>query len=163
MRLLLLFLICYTTICFGSKEPYLRKLYYESVNNKDSSDKFIQLMQNLKVDNNPLLLCYKGMSYITQSKHAVNPISKLSTFNKGKELLEKAVVRDAENIEIRFMRFCVQTNVPSILGYNHNIDSDKKIIISTWANIIDLDLKQKIKQFMLQSTNCSTIEKLTFK
>ena len=138
-------------------------MYYESVSNKDSSEKFSEIMQTLDVKKNPILVCYKGMSYMMQAKHNMNPISKLSAFNKGKEYLDLAAQYDVENVEVRFMRFAVQTNAPGMLNYSQNINEDKTLILKTWNNISDIDLKQKIKEFMLKSTYCSSTEKLVFK
>ena len=120
-------------------------------------------MEALDVKKDPILLCYKGMSYMMEAKHNINPISKLSAFNKGKEFLDLAAKYSSENAEVRFMRFSVQTNAPSMLNYNQNINEDKLIILKVWSDIIDADLKQKIKEFMLKSTFCSAKEKSIFK
>ena len=78
-------------------------------------------------------------------------------------MLEKAIVSDPKNVEIRFMRFCVQTNAPYFLGYNNNISSDKLAIIKAWSPLSDLDLKEKIRKFMLTSNSCTNSEKIIFK
>ena len=163
MKIILLWFLCSVNTCFASQELYFRRLYYASVYNKDSSEKFSEIMQTLDVKNNPILLCYKGMSYMIQAKHNINPISKLSSFNKGKEYLESAIKIDLANVETRFMRYSIQTNTPAMLGYNQQINEDKALIIKAWNNIKDIDLKQKIKDFMLKSTYCSVKEKSVFK
>lgn len=163
MRLIVFLLFCAMNTCFGSQELYVRKLYYASVESKDSSEKFSEIMETLDVKKNPILVCYKGMSFMMQAKHNINPISKLSAFNKGKELLDLAASYDSENVEVKFMRFAVQTNAPSMLNYNQNINQDKSLILNVWSDILDADLKQKIKEFMLKSTYCSAIEKSVFK
>lgn len=164
MRLIVFLIFCAMNTCFGSQELYLRQLYYSSVESKDSSEKFSEIMEALDAKKDPILLCYKGMSYMMRAKHNINPISKLSAFNKGKEFLELAVKYDLENVEVRFMRFSVQTNAPSMLNYNQDINEDKELLIKAWkSGITDIDLKQKIKGFMLKSTYCTTIEKSVFK
>jgi len=163
MRLIIFWMFFAMNTCFGSQELYLRKLYYESVTNKDSSEKFSEIMEALDVKKNPILLCYKGMSYMMQAKHSINPVSKLSAFNKGKEYLELAAKYDSESVEVRFMRFAVQTNAPSMLSYSQHVNEDKSLILKVWSSVADIDLKQKIKDFMLKSTYCSTIEKSVFK
>ena len=141
----------------------LRKLYYEASDKKDSAEKFLQVMENLDVNTNPLILCYKGMAYLIQAKYSYNPYTKLASFGKGKDMLEKAIVSDPKNVEIRFMRFCVQTNAPFFLGYSNNINSDKLAIMKGWSALIDLDLKEKIKKYMLNSDSCTSSEKTIFK
>jgi hypothetical protein len=66
------------------------------------------------------------------AKHAGNPLSKYSNFNKGKKLLENAVKRDPKNLEIRFMRYICQEKTPSFLGYKENLEEDKKFILSEY-------------------------------
>jgi hypothetical protein len=140
----------------------LRKLYNEAVIKKDSAEKFLILMDAVKNETTPILLCYKGMAKLMQSKYLINPYSKIESFNSGKNILEKAVNKEPDNIEIRFMRFSIQTNVPSFLNYNNNINEDKLIILNGWSKITDLDLKQKIKAYMLKSKVCTPNEKLKF-
>lgn len=166
MRIILLILFCLwfkPSNCANSDIYSLRKLYYEASDKKDSAKKFIWVMENLDVKSNPLLLCYKGMAHLIQAKFSYNPYTKLSLFNKGKDMLEKAIVADPQNVEIRFMRFCVQTNAPFFLGYSNNIDSDKLVIMKGWATLSDLDLKEKIKKYMLTSNSSSTSEKIMSK
>jgi hypothetical protein len=164
MKLFVFLFLCAINSCFASQELYLRKLYYASVESKDSSEKFSEIMEALDAKKNPILLCFKGMSYMIQAKHSSNPFSKLSAFNKGKEFLDLAAKYDSEIAEVRFMRFAVQTNAPSMLNYNQHINEDKELLIKAWkTGISDLDLKQKIKEFMLKSTYCSAIEKSVFK
>ena len=40
---------------------------------------------------------------------------------KGKNHLKKCIKADNENIEIRYLRFTIQTNVPAFLGYSNSI------------------------------------------
>lgn len=141
----------------------LRKLYYEASVKKDSAKRFMDIMNKLEVESDPLLLCYKGMANLIQANYSFNPYNKLSYFNKGKEMLEKSIKEDPQNIEIRFMRFCVQTNAPFFLEYSANVNTDKAIILREWNEIQDKDLKEKIKIYMLESKACTTTEKLIFK
>lgn len=166
MRLIFLFFFCLLlklSIAVAPDTYDLRKLYYYAAANKDSASKFLMVMENLDVKTDPLLLCYKGMANLIQANHSFNPYSKLAFFIKGKDMLEKAIMTDPKNIEICFMRFCVQTNAPFFLGYSMNINSDKLIIIKGWGKLLDLDLKEKIREYILTSSSFSPNEKIMFK
>jgi hypothetical protein len=141
----------------------IRRLYYEASEKRDSADKFLHLMKDVKIESSALLLCYKGMANMIQAHHSFNPYHKLSYFNKGKALVEKAILIDPQDVEIRFLRFCVQTNAPFFLRYNSDILPDKAIILKGWGAITDLYLKEKIKSYMLKSTYCTMEEKSNFK
>lgn len=159
-------LLCILTLqlsfAFATDVVYLRQLYYEASTNKASAKKFLEVMERLQVETDPLLLCYKGMATLMQANYSYNPYNKLSYFNKGKEMIEKAVQANPNHVEIRFMRFCVQTNVPFFLRYSKNINDDKLLILNHWSTLTDLDLKQKIKVYMLDSKSCTAKEKLIF-
>ena len=98
-----------------------------------------------------------------QAKHTFNPYKKLAYFNTGKTWLEGAVKKDPENIEIRFMRFCIQTNTPFFLGYNNETIADKNMILKHFGKIQDQDLKHKIREYMVVSDYCSANEKALLK
>lgn len=140
----------------------LRKLYYKSFNDKKSSEQFFDVMKEMKDTSDPLLMAFKGMSYMMQAKHSFNPYTKLARFNKGKSLLDNAIRKSPQNVEARFMRFCVQTNAPAFLGYKDNIHSDKAIVINGWKKLTDKDLKEKIKIFMIKSSYVNDNERPTF-
>jgi hypothetical protein len=137
----------------------LRKLYYKAPTNKSDEETFLKTMEQLQIGKNPLLLCYKGVALILQANYCFNPYDKWSCFRKGKALMELAVEADPENIEIRFMRFCVQTNAPVFLNYHAELFVDKTKILKAWNTIPDNDLKDKIKSFILKSNCCTNNEK----
>jgi hypothetical protein len=110
----------------------LRKLYYNASSSKKATNQFYNKMIHTDVKTNAVLLAYQGMAYMLRAKYAINPYNKLSHFNKGKGVLEAAVSKAPQNIEIRFMRFSVQTNAPFFLGYTGQTDQDKALILQGW-------------------------------
>lgn len=141
----------------------LRSQYYQSLDNKKLANDFMKKMESLNVESDALLLAYKGMSYMLEANLSYNPYSKFNYFLKGKNLLEEAVKRNPWNVEIKFMRFCIQTSAPIFLGYANDIDTDKLFLISQWKQINDVDLKKKISNYMLETNRCSNTQKLIFK
>lgn len=128
----------------------IRDLYYRA----SEEERFVgeMLRQLDRVDRNePLWIGYRGMAYMLKAKHAWNPYLKLSHFQAGRELLEKAIAREPENIELRFLRFSVQSNAPSFLGYSSNLDEDLTTILTGWPGLRDDDLKQRIRQYLIKS------------
>ena len=77
-----------------------------------------------------------------------NPLNKYSYFNKGKKLLEDAIKKEPNNIEIRLMRLISQEKTPSFLGYNKNIESDRNFIIKNYKNSDDENLVKLIKNYL---------------
>lgn len=96
-------------------------------------------------------LAYYASAIMTSAKYKFNPASKLSLFNEGKSLLEKAIAVDTSSVETRYIRFVLQSNVPSILNYNKQIITDRKYILSNLGNLKtnDGELYVKITSYFL--------------
>lgn len=140
----------------------IRDLYYKASTNKKDSDAFSEEMRTASGIDRSLISGYTGMSYMIKANHAFNPYYKLSYFIKGKDLLDKAIVSDPVNVELRFLRYCVQTNAPGFLGYSGKISEDKKVILLGFSGLQDEDLEKRIKEYMQTSKNCTKEEKAVF-
>lgn len=113
---------------------------------KAVSDKKIcqAMIKKLSTDTDALHMAYLGAFQAIWAKHIINPISKLSTFKKGKKNIELAVKSKPDDVEIRFVRLSVQLNCPSFLGYSSQINEDKKIVKSNIQNIQSAVLKRMV-------------------
>jgi len=140
----------------------LRDLYYQAPVDEVAALRFQELMASVKADSSPLLVCYRGVSLLIEARHAFNPFTKWASFSRGKELIEQAVDRDPGNTEIRFLRFCVQTNLPCFLHYSSDTGADKKVLMNQYRSLVDPDLKLRIRDYMLQQGHCSDAEKSAF-
>ena len=126
--------VCLIFICLMATDTppqpmdleYLRLNYGKAVTDKQLCSRLIEELKN-KMEN-PVYLAYLGGFQTIWANHTMNPISKLQTFNKGKKNLEKAVEKDSNDIEIRFIRLSVQKNAPKFLGYYHHIETDEAFI-----------------------------------
>lgn len=141
----------------------VRNLYYQATINKDVSDSFYIYLKTSPQIGISLLNGYTGMCYMIKANHSWNPYNKLSFFSKGKEYLNSAIEKDPENIELRFLRFCVQTNAPIFLAYSDDISRDKAVILTGYHLIHDQDLKIRIRNYMKNSKTCIQQEKAIFK
>lgn len=125
----------------------LRKAYKICADNEEVTEKWLNFFEKHDVDNDVLWLAYKGGFYIAKSKHA-SVFSKLSWFNKGKKILEKAIAKNPNLAELRFIRYSIQYNVPKILGYNHNLEEDKKFILNHIHQIDDEEYQKDILNYV---------------
>ncbi len=153
MKFLTCFLIVFSGLNLTAKDPSV-SLVRLKFNNSTSSEKtckdLIKLLEPYTEKNNPLLLGYRGGATMLMAKHAINPFSKFSYFKKGKDMLEKAVLADNNNVELRFLRYTIQTNVPSILGYNSHLEKDKLFLKQSVASVKDSELKKIITSYLSQ-------------
>ena len=109
----------------------------------------------------PILKGYVGASNIARARHA--PLfDKRGYLKTGAELLEEAIKEKPNNIELLFLRMTIQINLPSFLGYNDNIDSDKKFILTNYI-AAPPTLKQRISKFIKDSDYFTPEEKASIK
>lgn len=161
MTLIFIFYTFFSSL-FNVDHQHLRDLFFQSEKSAKAAELFFNESKNISKSSKPILIGYRGMSEFMMSKYAGNVFSKLSHFSEGKDYLEHAIKMDPLNAELIFLRFSIQTNIPSFLGYNDNIDSDKKILFAFFktnkANE-DKDLKLKMAGFIIQSSYFSDSEK----
>ena len=135
----------------------LREQFYRASVNSESADSFYAKMETVTANSSSLLLGYKGMASFILCNYSYNPYCKLKYFNEGKNLLDNAIVDSRENVELRFLRYSVQKNIPSFLGYYSNISDDKKIISKNISSqefkTSDNDLYNRIVNFLSTENN----------
>lgn len=161
MKILLLFLLLsYSTT--NSDEISIiniRELFIKSVKEETSCKKLIDLLANHNETNNQTLAGYKACASIIMGSHAFNPMTKYAYFKEGKILLEKAIKSDKQNIELCFLRFTIQANIPQLLGYNQEMVNDKRMLLASVPTMKDLHLKKMIISYFQKSTHLSFTEK----
>lgn len=136
------------------------RTYYEqaseNVEMRNILDHFLNNEADLK---NDLLLAYKAAMQGIKANHSRSPFDKLNYLKKALYDFKKAVQINPENIEIRFLRFTIEHNIPSILGMDGDIESDKKKIIAGIENAnLEEALKKKIIKYLIKSGRCSKKE-----
>ncbi len=124
-----------------------------------SESESIRLNEKLKSINNPepLLKGYQGASYIARARYA--PLfDKKGLLNTGTQILEEAIKEKPNSLELIFLRMTIQTHLPSFLGYNDNIESDKNFILANYSSAMPT-LKARIIKFVKKSDSFTDEEK----
>ncbi len=115
----------------------VRQNYGLAASNETLCNKMIEELKTN--DKNTIYLAYLGAYQTIWANHVLSPFSKLNTFNAGVKNIEKAIKKDPNNVEIRFLRYSVQKNAPSFLGYNKEKAEDEKFLKKSKE-----DIKSKI-------------------
>ena len=138
----------------------LRKKLILAIDNPNTADSLYSALSMQKPT--PLTTAYIGVLGALKAKHAWNPYSKIKYLNVSEKMMQKAVVGDPRNIEIRFMRFSIQNNVPGFLGYGKDLISDREVMIDQLDHhnygTADRELTVSIIKFLLESKRCSAPE-----
>ena len=128
----------------------IRREYPKAMEDKAICEKWYRQLQVESIDNNQVLLAYKGGIYMGMAKFAV-VAKKMMYVNKGKALIESAVAKESMNVEIRFIRYSVQSKLPTALGYNKNKTEDKAFIQTHISQIKNEQFKNEILKYLQEN------------
>ncbi len=131
----------------------LRSLLYDASESSKSAESFYSSLDKIKDDEGTTITGYRAMALMFKANYAWNPYSKLSHFLHGKKMLEEAIAKDSENVELRFFRLSIQTNAPFFLDYNSEIVADLNLINKHLPQLSDQDLKTRIEEFLILSSS----------
>jgi hypothetical protein len=164
-RIALIMLICSSMSCLAATPSLteVRLLYQKAAVTENSCKYLIGLLAPYNEKNSPLLSGYKAGATMMMARYVFSPFNKLSYFNKGKKMMEKAIEADKENVELRFLRFGVQTNIPFFLGYKNDIQTDKLFLLQSISQLSDASLKRFMVAYLNESGELTYIEKQKLK
>jgi hypothetical protein len=151
MKILILYIIWFqsmTAFAANHELENIRMMFHKAESSQIVCLELIEQLQPYNEDNNVLFMGYKACATMLMAKHVFNPFSKLSHFKRGREMLEKAIQFDHNNIELRFLRYTIQTNVPSFLNYSQSKDLDRLFLVNSLNKLNDQKLKRIIAAYL---------------
>jgi hypothetical protein len=156
---MLLFISLFQLSTFAQKDlPMLRKEYPLANRDNASCTALYKKTSHIPSGDN-LINGYKGAVSMMYAGCESNKAEKLRLFKEGRELLETAISNDKQNPELILLRFSIQCNAPKILGYNKEIESDKKLLLQKYDAITNKEVKANIRSFLLISEHVTAAEK----
>ena len=100
-------------------------------------------------DPTPIELAYQAAALALQAQEEWNPLEKYSYLKKFKRLISKAIERDSNEIEIRFLRFGIEHHIPPFFGFSTDMEDDKAAIIRTVSKIERFEIDQYFSIYIL--------------
>jgi len=140
----------------------IRDRYKEAAQDKTKVSSLNAQLASVTKKDKPVLVAYKGAGIALKGRYAKKIKEKKQFFIEGVTLVEYALKKSPNNIELRFIRLGIQDNTPKLLKYKGNIEEDKNHILSHYKAIKSLKLKKHIKEYTLQSKVFSVEEKKVF-
>jgi hypothetical protein len=153
-----LLILFFAALAYGIDINEVRGLYKKAAIDEKANETMLSILSSVD-EKSPLLLGYKASGTMMMANYVINPLSKLSYFNRGKRMLESAIAADTKSLELRFLRFMVQVNSPSFLGYVNNIESDKRYILDNMVNMTDMKSKEFVSAILKDSKHLNPAEK----
>lgn len=110
-----------------------------------------------------LTLAYIASLDALKAKHNWNPAVKIEFMDSFEKKINKAVNTMPSNIEIRFLRYSIQSNTPAFLGFSKNLQEDRNVMVSAFTNKSLMNSNKKllsdIYQFLVDEKSLSGSEK----
>ena len=159
----LTFIVCFLMgLVLAPELSEIRKNYPLANDNKEVAQKLHEALSGISKDDKAILIAFKGGASTIMAKHAKGIRDKKTFFKEGVSLLEHAIEKDPNNIEIRCIRLGVQENSPKFLKYKDWIEVDKNFIIESFSSETSKEIKDFVKGYIMQSSVFSTDEKQLF-
>ena len=135
----------FATICNAQTNnlDQIRIYYLKSDKSEENINKLIITCERYKLNNNSIIYAYRTVAELMLLKYEYNPLHKLNLFTDYSRALDSIVINNFNNIEIRFLRYCVQKQTPGLLGYNKKLDLDYQFILQN----IDIQTEELQKYF----------------
>ena len=106
-----------------ARKEFKKAVYSAKVNNEVH-----QLLLSSKTQD-PLTQAYVAYFTALKARHVTSPYEKIKHVRSFDLTIKKAVALAPNNLEIRFLRFSIQDQLPTYLGYSKELAVDKKMIL----------------------------------
>ncbi len=138
----------------------IREAFLEASQQYSALNKLEQLLEEKK-SSKALAIAYKAALKALYAKYALVPALKLGYFLEANQLLNEAIGQKPENIEIRFIRFAIESSLPvAAHHYALHLREDKKVIVEQISDSkLPKSFKQVIAQMLVHSGFCTFTDK----
>ena len=129
---------------------------FPEIYSEEQADHFIE---QLNKDDSPEGKGYTAAMFFMKSRFVKWPFTKMKYFKEGKSILDETINENPANIEIRYIRFLMQKQIPDFLGYHENISEDFQVIVNGFkmCNLQPI-MKSKILKNMLLTKDLTSEE-----
>ena len=148
---IILFLCTFPKVTNASGDfDHIRKVFHQAVFRSEAVPEYIGLIEAEKNNENPLFTAYLAASMALQARETWNPMSKISYVGKYRQLIKEAIENDMENLEIRFLRYAIEFNLPKLIRSESLMDEDKKQISSGIHEIDSFEVDESFILYIVQ-------------
>ena len=135
-----------------------RELFSKLDKGNEFVDSLIKVTSKYKTS--PIMLAYYGAAKTAKANYVSGLFDKYKTAKSGLNILNSSVLKSPKSLEVRFIRYSVELNIPAIMPFTDHTKEDKKFIIAF------MDTKhpfyKQIRAFMLKYGDLSETEKKKF-
>lgn len=151
---LLVWLACSAFVLPAGNIGEIRSVFLKAGSEQSSAE---QLKTITASGTDALTKAYHGAAYAILAKHRSNPVKKLELLKTGLNLINSAVLLNAADSEIRFIRFSVEDNIPAFVPFSSHLEADKAMLLKNLNPA--QPMYASIKAYLLKSGRLSSVEK----
>ena len=138
----------------------IRTLYGKIAEAPEKTPSLRLLIEQLPNESEPLRMAYRAAGKALEARETWLPWEKLRHFKEAMALFETIIQQFPTQIEVRFLRYTIQSNTPSLLGLSVNIADDKQTIARyIQTDTTDNYMKKAIAKHLLAHEKFTAIEK----
>lgn len=78
---------------------------------------------------NPVAKGYQAMAYALRARQSPFPFQQILLFSQASSLIAAAIREQPLDVELRFLRFCMEKEIPEMIGGFLHIEEDIKVMI----------------------------------
>src|SRR5690606_3467593 len=108
----------------------VRDLFSKASVDEKANNELFDLTKSYSLSYAPIIYAYNAAAEMTLANHTMWPTAKFDYFSSGKSKLESAIKTYPSNVEMRYIRYCVQQGCPFFLNYSSNLSEDKKYVLA---------------------------------
>jgi len=125
-----LLIILFVTVFVFAETPLIEEVRgkFPYIENEEETDSYIEKLEEEK---GALAEGYLAAMYFFKSRFVGFPTTKYKYFKKGKSMLDTAISSEPKNVELRYIRYIFQHQIPNFLGYDSNKEEDFEVIINS--------------------------------
>lgn len=148
---------------FTYKIPDLRKVYSQATKDKETYEQLAKHLADYK-GNEVMVLGFQAGIQGVGAKYARGFYAKLKQVRTSAHLFEEVLKKDADNPEVRFLRYTIEYHIPRYLLMSGNLQDDKRIILNSLHTYprsgIDAEAFRIMREYFLRGDHCSAEEKM---
>ena len=104
-------------------EKLLRKQLENARYNEKAAEDLLAYFESYQPES-ALHIAFKATTYAVMCIHDNNIFRRLKLCKEAVSLADRAVSIDKDNLEVRFVRYAIQSEIPGILGMSDNLKED---------------------------------------
>ncbi|WP_033566336.1 hypothetical protein [Sphingobacterium sp. SYP-B4668] len=124
----------------------IRKDFNKGVKSEELCEGHLEALE--KYAKTPEEKGYHAAYHMFMASHTGNPFKKMGYFKHGKKLLEDVISKTPQNVELRFIRLCIQFYIPKYLNYHDKIEEDKAYVMNNLYKMQDEEVKDLIFNYL---------------